>query len=164
MRTASTVVRAGPWRTTGMRWLKFNAVGGIGIAVQLMALAVLKSGLHLDYRVATALAVESAVLHNFFWHERFTWADRGSLGGKQYLLRLAKFNFTTGMFSILGNVVLMAFFLGALHINYLLANLLTIVCCSLVNFLMADRLVFSTAKHSPKLERGLTGEILDTGS
>ncbi len=28
------------------------------------------------YLVATALAVEMAVLHNFFWHRRWTWADR----------------------------------------------------------------------------------------
>ena len=59
-----------------VRWLKFNAVGGMGILVQLGALALLKSGLHLDYLPATALAVEVTVLHNFLWHERFTWADR----------------------------------------------------------------------------------------
>ena len=36
----------GAWRSTAMRWLKFNLVGGIGIAVQLLALLVLKTGLH----------------------------------------------------------------------------------------------------------------------
>ena len=59
-----------------MRWLKFNLVGGFGIVVQLAALLGLKSGLHLGYLPATALAVEAAVIHNFFWHERYTWADR----------------------------------------------------------------------------------------
>lgn len=60
------------WQTTVERWLKFNAVGGIGIGVQLVVLAGLKSGLELNYLLATAVAVEVAVLHNFFWHERFT--------------------------------------------------------------------------------------------
>jgi len=41
-----------------IRWLKFNAVGAMGIAVQLAALALFKSGLHMDYLLATAAAVE----------------------------------------------------------------------------------------------------------
>jgi putative flippase GtrA len=45
------------WSSTTTRWLKFNLVGGIGIAVQLLMLAVLKTGLHLDYLIATGLAV-----------------------------------------------------------------------------------------------------------
>ena len=44
------------------RWLKFNLVGAIGIVVQMGAFALLFSGLHVDYMVATALAVETAVL------------------------------------------------------------------------------------------------------
>jgi hypothetical protein len=67
------------WRAAAIRWLKFNLVGGIGIAVQLLMLVVLKTGLHLDYLIATALAVETTVVHNFLWHERFTWADAGRL-------------------------------------------------------------------------------------
>jgi putative flippase GtrA len=43
---------------------------------QLLILIVLKTGLGLDYLVATALAVEAAVVHNFLWHQRFTWIDR----------------------------------------------------------------------------------------
>ena len=130
-------------KTTAIRWLKFNAVGAVGIAVQLTTLAFLKSGLHIQYGVATALAVEAAVLHNFFWHERFTWADRASVGAQQSLVRLLKFNLSTGIFSILGNVVLMMIFVGTIHIPYVIANLLTIACCSIVTFVMSDRLVYT---------------------
>jgi putative flippase GtrA len=49
-----------------IRWVKFNAVGGIGILVQLGTLTLLRSGLGVNYLLATALAVEAAVLHNFF--------------------------------------------------------------------------------------------------
>ena len=55
-----------------LRWMKFNAVGGVGIGVQLAALTILRSWLKLDYLLATGLAVEIAVIHNFLWHERFT--------------------------------------------------------------------------------------------
>ena len=53
-----------------------------------------------------------------------------------------RFNLTTGLVSIMGNVLLMRFFVGVLELNYLLGNLLTIASCS-ANFLIIDRLVFS---------------------
>jgi putative flippase GtrA len=124
---------------TGVRWLKFNAVGAGGIAVQLAVLALLKSGLRLDYLAATALAVEAAVVHNFFWHERFTWADR--ISGSSWA-RFAKFNLTTGLFSILGNVLVMKVLVGGAHFNYFVANILTIATCSILNFVVSDRFVF----------------------
>ncbi len=62
-----------------VRWYKFNLVGMMGIAVQFGALLLLKSALHVNYLAATAIAVETAVVHNFIWHEHFTWADRTKL-------------------------------------------------------------------------------------
>ena len=127
------------WRETGLRWLKFNAVGGIGVGVQLVVLALVKSGLQMDYLIATGLAVESAVIHNFLWHERFTWADRT---GDRWT-RLAKFNLTTGLFSIGGNLLMMRLLVGWAGANYLAANGITIVACSLMNFVVSDRVVFA---------------------
>jgi putative flippase GtrA len=122
--------------------MKFNAVGGIGIAVQLAALAVFRSWLKLDYLLATGLAVEIAVIHNFLWHERFTWADRQSVRPVQSLIRLAKFNASNGAVSIVGNLLLMRLLVGKLKFNYVASNCVAIVVCSLVNFLMGDRFVF----------------------
>ena len=129
-------------RDMWVHWLKFNLVGGMGIGVQLIVLTGLKFGLHIDYLLATALAVEAAVVHNFIWHERFTWSERGS---KNVALRFLKFNLTAGTFSILGNILLMALFVHLGRMNYLLANLATIAVCSLGNFLVSDRLVFQAA-------------------
>jgi len=130
------------------RWLKFNLVGAIGIAVQLAALAVL-TRLHIEYMLATALAVEVAVVHNFMWHERFTWADR--CHGKRYqtAIRFLRFNLTTGAVSIGGNLVLMHLFVGEANLPPVVANLISIAICSLANFVVSDRWVFSAAlNHS----------------
>ena len=54
------------------RWLRFGAVGALGVLVQLGALAALAGWLGCNYLLATACAVETAVLHNFAWHERWT--------------------------------------------------------------------------------------------
>ncbi len=137
-------------RQTFFRWLKFNFVGGIGIGVQLAVLAILRSLLHFDYLLATAVAVEAAVLHNFLWHERFTWADRGSVGQAQRVVRLAKFNLSNGAVSLVGNILLMRLLMGEFGVNYMAANLVAIAFCSLANFLLSDRFVFGV---SP-LERG----------
>lgn len=122
-----------------VRWLKFNAVGAVGIGVQLAVLAALQSGAGIGYLPATALAVEAAVIHNYLWHERFTWADRAS---ESSLARFLKFNLTTGLCSIGGNLLLMRILVGGLGTNYLLANLATIATCSVVNFVVSDRVVF----------------------
>jgi putative flippase GtrA len=130
------------WETTVIRWLKFNFVGAVGIVVQLIALTVLKSGLGLHYLLATGLAVETAVIHNFLWHERFTWLDRKTGGRNEMLQRLVRFNLSTGLISIVGNLVLMKAFVGHLRLNYLFANIVAIGTCALLNFLVSDQFVF----------------------
>ena len=129
-------------RCFAARWMKFNVVGGIGIGVQWAVLLYLKSGFHLSYLLATALAVEAAVAHNFFWHERFTWGDRVRVTWRQSMLRFLRFNFTTGAVSILGNVALMKLLVDAAHLNYFLANAITIPACSVLNFMVSNRVVF----------------------
>jgi putative flippase GtrA len=138
------------WRRTLRRWLQYNLVGLIGIGVQLGMLEALTRLAHVPYLAATVLGVEAAVLHNFLWHERYTWSDRASVGLGQALARLARFNFTTGAISILGNVAMMRLLVGVAHLPYLPSNLLAICACGLVNFLVTDQYVFRVLPdHSP---------------
>ena len=125
-----------------VRWWKFNAVGAMGIAVQLIALTVLKSGLGFNYLLATALAVEAAVVHNFFWHERWTWIERTRSAAGGLPGRLMRFHVTNGLISIAANLILMWVFVSRLHLHYFLANIIAIATCSILNFLASDRIVF----------------------
>jgi len=102
----------------------------------------------MNYLLATGLAVEMAVIHNFLWHERFTWADRPAAHRMQSLFRFAKFNATNGAVSILGNLVLMRLLVGKLKFNYIASNCVAIVACSLLNFLLGDRVVFDVSPAS----------------
>jgi putative flippase GtrA len=131
-------------------------VGGIGIAVQLTALAILRSRLKLDYLLSTGLAVEIAVIHNFLWHERFTWADRPALRFSHSLTRLIRFNATNGSVSILGNLLLMRLTVGELRLQYLAANLVAVSVCSVANFLLGDRFVFEREVHGFKDDDNVT--------
>lgn len=132
------------------RWLKFNAVGMVGIAVQLSVLAFLKSVLRANYLAATALAVETAIVQNFFWHERFTWVDRAR---SRPWRRFLKFNFTTGTISLLGNLGLMRILVGQLHLQYLLGDCISIAVCSIANFTASDRFVFERSPDASGFPR-----------
>lgn len=129
------------WGRLLRRLLKFHLVGAAGIGVQLCFLFLLKTALHLNYLLATALAVEVAVLHNFLWHEHYTWSDRRE-SSAGLLRRLLRFNLSTGLISIVGNLVLMRLFVGSLHLQFMVANILSIGACSLANFWASDQMVF----------------------
>jgi putative flippase GtrA len=125
-----------------LRWFKFNSVGGMGILVQFGALFLLRSVLDFHYMAATAIAVEAAVVHNFVWHEQFTWPERAGGNWRDSLGRLAKFNLTTGAVSILGNLALMKVMVGLGEMNYLVANAIAIALCSTANFVVSEAWVF----------------------
>ena len=117
-----------------VRWLKFNLVGALGIVVQMGAFALLFSVCHLNYLVATALAVETAVLHNFVWHERYTWKHLPRGTERDIGWRLLRFHAGNGVISIVGNIALMRLFVGGLHIHHYVSSGLAIALCSILNF------------------------------
>ena len=126
-----------------LHWIKFNVVGVLGFALQSGALFLLTHGGHpVGYLAATAAAVELAVLNNFVWHQRWTWKDRPSLTIKDTLRRLVKFNLTSGLFSMIGNLVFMSILVGRLGLAIGPANLASVVACSIVSFILADRIAF----------------------
>jgi putative flippase GtrA len=105
------------------RWFVFNVVGVVGFGVQLGVLAfLLWAGV--PYLAATAVAVEAAVLHNFF-----------------HLLN--------GLVSLAGNLAIMRVLVGTLHVPELRANAVAVVACALVNYVAGDRAVFVPPLRPP---------------
>jgi len=126
-----------------VHWIKFNVVGVLGFALQAGALFALTHNSHpISYLTATVLAVELAILNNFFWHQLWTWRDRPSSTVNETLRRLAKFNLTTGLVSIGGNLIFMSILVGRLGVAIVLANLISVLGCSLLNFMLADLVAF----------------------
>lgn len=124
------------------RWLAFSSVGALGFAVQFCSLLLLAGWLEINYLIATAIAVEIAILHNFLWHQRWTWSDRAASGSPQIADRLLRFNAGTGITSIGGNLLLMWVFVSWFGVHYAIANIMAVASLSIVNFLFCDRLVF----------------------
>jgi putative flippase GtrA len=123
---------------------RFYAVGFIGILVQLAVLQALAEGVRTNYLVATALAVEIAVIHNFLWHDRWTWRSRTS-GTDSLALRLTrfwKFNLSTGAVSLATNIIVTSLLVEAGRVPYLVANLIAIAVGSAGTFLLGELVVF----------------------
>jgi putative flippase GtrA len=137
-----------------IRWLKFNAVGALGMVVQLGALADFNRWMAGHYLVATAAAIEVALLHNFAWHVLYTWRDRRGEGG--VFGQMARFHLSNGAVSIVGNLVLMRLLVEGAGMPVLTANGVAILVCSVVNFLLGDGWVFTknNATVDPSLKRG----------
>ena len=126
-----------------LHWSKFNLVGMVGLALQTSVLFVFTHVTPpIGYLTATATAVEIAVLNNFVWHQRWTWRDRPTSTRKQTVRRLLKFNLTSGLFSLIGNLVFMSIFVGRLGMPVGPANLASVTACSIVSFVLADRIAF----------------------
>ena len=147
------------------RWIVFNLVGRLGILIQLSTLTALTGWLGLHYLVGTGLAVEAAVLHNFIWHENWTWSDRLGHDKEGRWRRLARFHLANGALSVGGNLILMRLFVGSWSMNYAVANIVTISICSLLNFLAGDRFVFrGTPRKSERvaMARGVCRGLLES--
>ena len=127
------------------RWIAFNGVGGLGIAVQLGMLTLLLRRFDVSYLWATAIAVECAVLHNFIWHQRWTWSDRPVRSFTAFVERLGRFHALNGFVSLVGNVAIARLLTGEYHVEPLASNITAIIVCSIVNFAASEWLVFRRA-------------------
>lgn len=130
--------------TLGWRWVKFNLVGAAGFIVQLAALALFNRVLGWHYLAATAVAVELAVIHNYAWHELWTWRDRpGSRAA-----RLLRFHLGNGVLSIVANVVLMRLFVGVFGWGVMISNGVAVALVAVLNFAVGEWWVFRAAMRS----------------
>ena len=125
---------------TWLRFVRFNAVGAAGIGVQLAALWFLTSVACVHYMAATSAAVTLAVVHNFVWHWRWTWADRAGAGRPTALF--VRFVAANGALSLGGNLVVMAVLVPYAHLGAVVANAIAIGVSGLVNFWVGDTVVF----------------------
>lgn len=119
------------------RFARFNVVGAIGFAVQLTLLVLLERA-GLPVALATLVAVELTIVHNFIWHERWTWA--GVAPGSA-AARLARFHVSNGLISLAGNVVITSFLAGA-GVALVAANIAAVMTCAVANFAVAHLWVF----------------------
>ena len=120
----------------------FVAVGALGFMLQVATLTLLTMAVGCPYVAATAIAVGLAVVHNFCWHERWTWRDR-TAGRRGKAQRLLKYLATTGLTSVGGNLIVTVICVELLGLRVIAANAAGVAAMTLANFSVADRWVFA---------------------
>jgi putative flippase GtrA len=128
------------------RFLRFLVAGLGGFAVQIATLAALTQLLGVHYVIATAIAVEVAILANFVSHELWTWRTRlREYGGAGTLGRLLRFNALTALTSIAGSVLVTTFLVETVSMVPIVANSISVIVLGALNFVGSDRFVFRAA-------------------
>jgi putative flippase GtrA len=122
----------------------FAIVAILGFAMQVTAIVLLTSFADLHIAAATAAGVVLAILHNFVWHERWTWSDRDR--SSNTVTRLLRFASLTGVVSLLGTVVLTTVYVSALKAPVFIGNLLAVWSTGFVNYILLDRVIFEEGK------------------
>lgn len=135
------------------RWIRFNLVGVMGFLLQTLALWLLVRGAGLSAGVAITIAVLAAVSHNFAWHERFTWPN---LPREKRFDRWLAFHISTGVVSVLTNLVITMIVMTATGLSVVPANIIAVALASVANFWINDRLIFRAAPAVTKSEEGLS--------
>ena len=135
---------------TARRWGIFNLVGSSGFVLQMGAVAVLTRLFDWHYGVATAVGVELAILNNFCWHCRYTWADRPA-ASRERLGQLWRYQMAKTL-SLTANVAITAWLVTTAGLAVELANATAVVSLSLVNFFVTDRMVFRPASAWPAIQ------------
>ena len=140
-----------------LRWWRFNLVGVLGFAVQMVSLAILRRLCGRHYLLASAAALELTLVHNFLWHLHYTWRDRF---GQSPLRQLARFHLSNGAVSFAGNLLIVRLLAGSAHMPLLAANAISVLCCAVANFYLGNLWAFAPPEPRALSRKNRTQELV----
>ncbi len=114
------------------RFVKFGIVGAFSVLINEFLLWFLIShGIYL--LLASLMSIETSILSSFTLNEIWTFRDRGKRGVREFLKRMAKFNFAS-LIGLLLNLFILAFLTKVFLIHPLKANIAGIAAAFIWNF------------------------------
>ena len=135
------------------RFLRFIAVGLSGLAVDMLLLYLFSdaSMLGLPLILSKILAGESAIINNFLWNDRWTFADliRTQISPRQKFKRFVKFNLICLTGLILSLTILNLVYNFAIHDRYI-ANFIAIASVTIWNYWVNLKLSWRVTDDSAK--------------
>jgi dolichol-phosphate mannosyltransferase len=121
------------------RMSRFAAVGALGTVVNLAVMALLVHGSSgVDYVVASVVAAEISILHNFLMQERFVFRD---LRGGSWLARLCTFVGFNNL-EALARIPVLVLLVQVLGLRPVLGQALLLAVAFLGRFLFTSRVIY----------------------
>lgn len=126
-------------KITAARMLRFFAVGFSGIFINSAVLAIAVEIFYIHYLAGAVIATQGSTLWNYTWTEWWVFRDgRNARAGWQ---RIGSFFLMNNVF-LLFRAPLLALFTEGIEINYLFANLASILILAAVRFFLSDRWIW----------------------
>ncbi len=134
-RLPEAVARA--WRLA-QRFQKFLVVGAIGLAVNQLALWIMRGKLDIALYVSSPVAIFLSMIVTFTLNEIWTWHDRGS----GPLIHRIGLYFPINMVGLLINYLVLQLLVDHTGVHYLLANLVGAGIAAIWNFLVNNSITW----------------------
>jgi dolichol-phosphate mannosyltransferase len=117
-----------PWR-----FVRFAAVGTLGVVVNTLVLLMLREHAGWPYLLASALAIETAIMHNFILNDLWTFRDHIRRGESTIWRRFGRFQ-TVSLGGTVVNLAVLWLLHGLLGFPLLASNLVGIGGAVLYNY------------------------------
>ena len=126
------------------RSLRYLAVATLGAALQ-TAVVLAATAAGCSPVAATVVGIEAAILHNFAWHDRWTWGDRHR--SEPRAVRLVRYNAAMAGSSLAIGAATTWMVVAGLGWGVLPANALAVGVAALVNYVASDRVLFKVRRR-----------------
>ena len=143
------------WLRLGLRALKFNIVGWMGMPVNMGMLYLLKDVAGFPLILASVIAIETAIVHNYIWHRHWTWAHRNRGERPPFFKQLIAYNVATGLVDLVVNVSVLWVLTTFFGVYYLISNAAGMILGPLIKFWLNEKVIFrkkSKMKTAPQQE------------
>jgi putative flippase GtrA len=121
--------------------LRYGIVSAMGAVVQVATVALLGRITLMRPTTTAFLSVAAAVVHNFVWHERWTWLSRPARSGST-LVRLGAYAGSNGAVSAVVGVASAVLLAHVRAIGPVGASMLAIASAGAINYWVARRVIW----------------------
>ncbi len=129
------------------RGTKFMIVAWIGMLVNTGCLYFFKGVLGVRLIPASVMAIEIAIIHNFFWLRFWAWGDRGASDGRPpFVKQLLIYNVATGAVDLAANVTILWVLSTLFGVQYLVANIMGMILGPFIKFWLNERIIFKETR------------------
>lgn len=130
---------------------QFATVGALGLVVNQVLLWLLVDVAHIGHLLlAAAIATQGSTTFNFIGTESWVYGSRRSGGAWGIARRFLAYDAINSV-ALIARLPLLQFLYAGLGMNYLVANLITLVALTLARFLIADTVIWSNRIHPRRL-------------
>jgi putative flippase GtrA len=121
---------------------QFATVGALGLVVNQGLLWLLVDVIHFNHLlVAAAIATQGSTTFNFIGTESWVFGSRRAGGALGVAKRFVVYDAVNSS-ALLVRLPLLQVLTAELHINYLIANLITLVALTVIRYVVADSLIW----------------------